>query len=65
MPKLKTHGSTKDRIKVTKRGKVLRKNAGKNHLLMKKSASRKRRLNVTSLVTGQQAKNAKRKLGIK
>lgn len=65
MPKLKTHGSTKDRIKVTKGGKALRKNVGKNHLLQKKSTARKRRLSITSVVTGKSAKNAKRKLGLK
>ncbi len=63
MPKLKTHSGTKKRLRVTKQGKVVRGNAGKNHLLHKKSAARKRRLNVSSSVTGKAVKNIKRKLG--
>jgi large subunit ribosomal protein L35 len=64
MPKLKTHSGTKDRMKVTKRGKVIQGRAGANHLLQKKSAARKRTFAVTSLVTGRSAKNIKRKLGV-
>ncbi len=63
MPKLKTHSGTKKRLRLTKTGKVVRGNAGKNHLLQKKSAARKRRLNVSSNVTGKAVKNIKRKLG--
>jgi len=58
MPKLKTHSGTKDRMKVTKNGKVL------HGLLQKKSASRKRSFAVPTLVTGKSAKNLKRKLGV-
>ena len=65
MPKQKTHSGTKGRIKITKTGKVLRGNAGKNHLLQKKSAARKRRLDIASPVKGKRAINAKRKLGLK
>ncbi len=65
MPKQKTHSGTKDRIKVTKKGKVTRGNAGKNHLLQKKSAARKRRLSIRSVVSGKPARSAKRKLGLK
>lgn len=63
MPKMKTHSGAKDRIRVTKKKKVLRGNAGTNHFLQKKSASRKRRLAVTSEVSGKTAKNIKKKLG--
>jgi large subunit ribosomal protein L35 len=63
MPKLKTHSGTKDRIKVTKTGKVVRGKSGLNHLLEKKSKSRKRRLNTTGNVSGKPAKNVKLKLG--
>ncbi len=65
MPKQKTHSGTKDRIKITKKGKVLRGNSGKNHLLQKKSMARKRRLSVPSAVSGKRATSAKRKLGQK
>ena len=44
MPKLKTHSGTKDRIKVTKNGKVLRRHSMRSHFLQKKSAARKRKL---------------------
>jgi large subunit ribosomal protein L35 len=63
MPKLKTHSGTKKRLRLTKTGKVVRGSAGKNHLLQKKSAARKRRLNVNTNVTGKAVKNIKRKLG--
>lgn len=63
--KQKTHSGTKDRVRITKSGKVLRRNAGKSHLLQKKSAARKRRLNTPTEVEGQHTVNAKRQLGIK
>ena len=64
MPKLKTHSGTKDRMKVTKNGKVLQGRAGANHLLQKKSASRKRTFAVANEMVGKSAKNIKRKLGV-
>ncbi len=63
MPKLKTHSGTKDRIKITKNGKVMHGRAGANHLLQKKSASRKRTFAVPSQMTGKSAKNMKLRLG--
>ncbi len=63
MPKLKTHSGTKKRIRVTKNGKVLRRHASGNHLLSKKSASRKRNFAGLEIVSGKQAKNIKLKLG--
>lgn len=44
MPKMKTHSSLKDRIKVTGTGKVRRYKAYKNHLMYGKSPSQKQRL---------------------
>lgn len=64
MPKQKTHSGTKDRVRVTKTGKVLHGHAMKNHFLRKKSASRKRALSIEGTVTGKAAKNLKRKLGV-
>lgn len=64
MPKLKTHSGAKDRMKVTKNGKVLHGHATSNHMLEKKSASRKRRFAVPTLMTGKSAKSIKRKLGV-
>lgn len=44
MPKMKTHRSGAKRYKVTASGKILRRKAGKKHLLQHKDPSRKRRL---------------------
>jgi large subunit ribosomal protein L35 len=57
MPKLKTHKGTAKRVKLTKTGKVLRQRAFKNHMLSKKSKSRKRRINTSAQVNGSIAKN--------
>lgn len=65
MPKLKTHSGTKDRVKVTKNGKVIRRHTGINHFLKKKSASTKRTFAGVEEITGKSAKNMKRKLGLK
>lgn len=64
MPKLKSHSGTKDRVRITKNGKVLHGHATSNHFLQKKSASRKRRFTVASSMTGKSAKNIKLKLGV-
>ena len=64
MPKLKTHSGTKDRIKISKKGKVMRRKATGNHLLQKKSKSRKRTHAGTVEVTGKEAKNIKTNLGV-
>ena len=63
MPKLKTHSGTKDRIRINKNGKVLRRKATGNHLLQKKSKSRKRTFAGVTSVTGKQSKNIKLNLG--
>ena len=65
MPKLKTHKGTAKRVKLTKTGKVLRQRAFKNHMLSKKSKSRKRRINTSATIEGSVAKNLKRALGVK
>jgi len=64
MPKLKTHSGTKDRFKVTKNGKVMHGRAMTGHLLEKKSAARKRRAAVPTVMSGKAAKNVKLKLGV-
>lgn len=64
MPKLKTHSGTKDRIKITKNGKVLRRHASGNHLLQHKSAARKRKFAGLEEMTGKSARNLKKKLGV-
>jgi ribosomal protein L35 len=37
MPKLKTHSGTKDRVRITKNGKVRISHSHRNHFLQKKS----------------------------
>ncbi len=64
MPKQKTHSGTKDRIKITKSGKVQRRHTAVNHFLNKKRASSKRRFAGVEAVTGKNVKNIKRKLGV-
>lgn len=61
---MKTHKGTAKRIKITSTGKLLRRRAFGAHLLAKKSKSRKRAINTPALVSGGQAKNIKRALGI-
>lgn len=63
MPKLKTHSGTKDRVKLSKSGKVLARRGGGNHLLEKKSMARKRTYNGLTEITGHIKRNLKRKLG--
>ena len=63
MPKLKTHKGTSKRVKVTKTGKITRRRAFGNHLLSKKSKSRKRVINTPAEIKGGVAKNIKRALG--
>ncbi|MCB9819874.1 50S ribosomal protein L35 [Candidatus Nomurabacteria bacterium] len=63
MPKLKTHKGTAKRVKITSTGKITRQNAFGGHMLAKKSKSRKRAINTTSVVSGKMAKNIKRALG--
>jgi large subunit ribosomal protein L35 len=63
MPKLKTHSGTKDRVRITKNGKVMHRHSTGNHLLQKKSASRKRGFAGLDEMTGKSIKNIKLKLG--
>lgn len=64
MPKLKTHSGTKDRVKVSKNGKVRVGSANLNHFLGKKSGSRKRNLRGLTTRTGKDARNMKKNLGV-
>ena len=65
MPKLKTHSGTKDRVRVTKNGKVLVRHSARSHFLEKKSAARKRTMAGTQVLGGKSAKNMKLRLGAK
>jgi large subunit ribosomal protein L35 len=65
MPKLKTHSGTKDRVRITKNGKVLRRHAMGGHFLQKKSASRKRKFAGVEAISTKAIKNSiKKRLGV-
>jgi large subunit ribosomal protein L35 len=64
MPKMKTHRGAAKRFKVTGSGKIVRRNSNLNHILEKKSASRKRRLSRDTVVTGGDRDHVRRQLGI-
>ena len=64
MPKMKTHQGTAKRMKITSTGKVLRRRASGNHILAKKSKRRKRIIGSMAQVTGKQAINVKKVMGI-
>lgn len=63
MPKLKTHSGTKDRVKLSKNGKVRTRHSYVSHFLQKKSASRKRRLAQFMTLDGSNVKSVKMRLG--
>lgn len=64
MPKLKTHSGTKDRVRITKNGKVLRRHSGVSHKLSKKSAGRKRRFAGVEEQSNNITKTIKKVLGV-
>lgn len=64
MPKLKTHSGTKDRVRVTKTGKVMTRKSGGHHFLEKKSASRKRGYAGVKELSGKSVKTLKKRLGL-
>ena len=51
MPKMKTHRAAAKRFRVTRRGKVLHRKATGNHMLTKKTGSRRRRVEGMAEVT--------------
>ena len=65
MPKMKTHSGAKDRFRVTKKGKVIAERQNVGHLNEHKSSRRKRRLSVRHELTGGDAKQIKRMLGLR
>jgi large subunit ribosomal protein L35 len=63
MPKLKTHSGTKDRVRITKNGKVRVRHSHRSHFLQKKSGARKRKLAGLDTLTGKISKSIKLNLG--
>ncbi|HEX3568670.1 MAG TPA: 50S ribosomal protein L35 [Candidatus Saccharimonadales bacterium] len=63
MPKLKTHSGTKDRVRLTKNGKVRVGHPNTNHFMEKKSGGRRRSLTGLGTLTGKSSKAIKSQLG--
>jgi large subunit ribosomal protein L35 len=63
MPKQKTRKGLAKRVRVTRRGKVVRNKAGRRHLLSGKSRKRKRQLRRKTTLTGADRARVKRALG--
>ncbi|HUS25731.1 MAG TPA: 50S ribosomal protein L35 [Nevskiaceae bacterium] len=61
--KLRTHSGTKDRVRVTKNGKVRIRHSYGSHFLQKKSGARKRKLAGLETLSGANSKSIKLKLG--
>jgi large subunit ribosomal protein L35 len=64
MPKMKTHSGAAARFRVTKNGKLIRRQSKLNHILEKKSPAQKRRLGRTTSVAAGDRRSVKRMLGI-
>ncbi|MFQ6394092.1 50S ribosomal protein L35 [Nocardia sp. KC 131] len=64
MPKMKSHSGASKRFKVTGRGKLLRQQANRRHLLEHKSSRRTRRLDGTESVASVDVPRVKRLLGL-
>ncbi len=64
MPKLKTHSGTKDRVRVTKNGKVRAGHPNTSHFLQKKSGARKRNLAGLDTLGATNSKKIKLNLGV-
>ena len=62
MPKMKTHRGAAKRFRLSGSGKVMRRKATGNHMLIKKSGSRKRRIS-GMVEVGPEKKVVRRLLG--
>jgi large subunit ribosomal protein L35 len=63
MPKNKTHSGAKKRFWITGSGKLMRRRAGRNHLLEHKPSTLTRRLNNEVVLAPADAKRARKLLG--
>ena len=64
MPKMKTHRGAAKRFKVTNNGKVIRRKAGMNHILEKKSSKVTRRLKREAIASPGDAAHIRKLLGL-
>ena len=65
MPKMKTNRADAKRFKLTGTGKIKRGKAYARHILTKKSRTRKRNLNKSTLVHETEQKRVMRMLGLR
>lgn len=59
MPKMKSHKGMRKRLKITKRGKVLRRHPGKSHLMTGKTGKRRRHLRRAIVAKGKIARKTR------
>ena len=64
MPKNKTHSGSKKRYRVTGTGKIVRSGTHMRHNLEHKSSKKRRALSRDAVLVPQDAKRARRQLGI-
>ena len=63
MPKMKPHSGSSKRFRITGTGKIMRRRAGRNHLLEHKSSTKTRRLYNEIELSSADAKRVKKLLG--
>lgn len=64
MPKMKTRKSLIGRFRLTASGQLVRGQAGRRHILTKKTAKRKRQLRQSALVAPSHLNVYKREMGL-
>lgn len=62
MPKLKTNKGAAKRFRLTKKGKVKKRTAGRQHIMSKKTRKRKRQMRQDGYLSGAEAKLIRRLL---
>ena len=65
MPKAKSRKSILNRVKITKRGKLLRRQSFRRHLKSSKSAKRLKNLRKVKQFKGYYAKKLRKALGVR
>ena len=61
--KVKPHKGLLKRVKVTARGKIVRRKANKGHLMSSKTGKRRRQLGKATTIAPSEMKRARRMLG--
>lgn len=64
MPKLKTHSGSKDRVRISKNGKMRVGHPNMNHFLQKKTGARKRSLSGLVTLSSSRLAMIKKRLGV-